>query len=189
MLIYFDTSYISLLCITTHNTQNALSITALVFSYIVFVTNIVLPVLILKYAMQATMHRMEKHSVKKIAFMPAFYFARRLIKAFLLMIPDSDFVFLSYMFSLLMSHLLILFLVAYKPYKTRAINTYVLANELLFSCIIYAMCIFTDATSSTSIKTNAATIMIVFMCSIVAANVVMVGYCLVRGRLELKKDS
>jgi hypothetical protein len=98
-LVYFDTTYISLLCITSQNTQNALNITALMFSYLMFVTNIVLPILILKYARQAIMHRMEKRSVNKIAFMPAFFFARRLVKAFLLMIPPySDLDFLAYIF-------------------------------------------------------------------------------------------
>jgi len=87
------------------------------------------------------------------------------------------------------SHAYVLYMVAVKPFKTTAMNGYVLANETFYSALIIAIFIFSDATPEMAIKRQAAISMIVSLCLIVIANAITNLVQLIRGPAKLKAEA
>lgn len=87
------------------------------------------------------------------------------------------------------SHAYVLYMVAVKPFKTTAMNGYVMANETFYSALIIAIFIFSDATPEMAIKRQAAISMIVSLCLIVIANAITNLVQLIRGPAKLKAEA
>jgi len=203
MLVYFDLTFFSVMKIFEGNNETAARKTMLLLSYIIFVLNIVLPVVLIttiyrrfdilkikeaKQSFNTLLLRIDKASKVRVG-VPAYFFVRRLLTACLLTLPiDNTFIFLQYVFILMSSHAFVLFMVAIKPFQTSGINWYVLANETFYSTLIIAMFIFSDATPELSIKFGAAVALISALVLIVVANVLTNIVYMFRGKAKLKDD-
>lgn len=202
MLVYFDTTFFSVMKIMDQNNETSARKAALLISYIVFVINIVLPVFLIahlnrrfdilamkeaKQAFNTLVLKIDKASRWRI-MNPAYFFARRLLTAMLLTLPiDNTFIFLQYVFILMSSHAYVLYMVAIKPFQTPGINSYVLASETFYSALIIAIFIFSDATPEMSIKFGAGIAIIVSLILLVVSNFFMNIYQLWMGPARLKK--
>lgn len=103
----------------------------LLLSYVLFVINIVIPIVLIttvfrrfdilkikeaKQSFNTLLLRIDKASKLRV-IVPAFYFLRRCLTACLLTLPiDNTFIFLQYVFILMSSHAFVLFMVAIKPF-------------------------------------------------------------------------
>lgn len=98
MLVYFDTTFFSIMKIFEGNNSTPARKTALLFSYVVFVINIVLPVVLIstiyrrfdilkikdaKQSFNTLLLRLDKNSKIRI-IVPAYFFIRRCLTACLL---------------------------------------------------------------------------------------------------------
>jgi len=203
MLVYFDTTFFAVMKIIEGNNRTNARKTALLFAYIIFVINIVAPVILItlvyrrfdilkikeaKQSFNTLLLRIDKASKVRVA-VPAYFFLRRCLTACLLTLPiDNTFIFLQYVFILMSSHAFVLFMVAIKPYQTSGINWYVLANETFYSTLIIAMFIFSDATPELTIKFGAAVALISALVLIVVANLLTNIVYMLRGKAKLKED-
>lgn len=203
MLVYFDTTFFAVMKIFEGNNVTAARKTALLFSYVLFVINIVLPVILIttiyrrfdilkikdaKQSFNTLLLRIDKNSKVRVV-VPAYFFLRRCLTACLLTLPiDNTFIFLQYVFILMSSHAFVLYMVAIKPFQTSGINWYVLANETFYSTLIIAMFIFSDATPELTIKFGAAVALISSLILIVVANLLTNIVYMIRGKDRLKKD-
>jgi len=131
MLVYFDTTFFSIMKIFEGNNSTPARKTALLFSYVVFVINIVLPVVLIstifrrfdilkikdaKQSFNTLLLRLDKNSKIRI-IVPAYFFIRRCLTACLLTLQiDNTFIFLQYVFILMTSHAFVLYMVAIKPF-------------------------------------------------------------------------
>ena len=131
MLVYFDTTFFSVMKIMDPNNDTVARKAALLLSYVLFVVNIVLPVFLIahinrrfdilamkeaKQSFNSLLLKIDKASRWRI-MNPAYFFARRLLTAMLLTLPiENTFIFLQYVFILMSSHAYILYMVAVKPY-------------------------------------------------------------------------
>lgn len=202
MLVYFDTTFFSVMKIMDPNNDTTARKAALMLSYALFVINIVLPVFLIahinrrfdilamkeaKQSFNSLLLKIDKASRWRI-MNPAYFFARRLLTAMLLTLPiENTFIFLQYVFILMSSHAYILYMVAVKPFQTPGINSYVLASETFYSALIIAIFIFSDATPEMSIKFGAGVALIVSLILLVLSNVLMNIYYLLQGPVKLKK--
>lgn len=202
MLVYFDTTFFSVMKIMDPNNDTTARKAALLLSYVLFVVNIVLPVFLIahinrrfdilamkeaKQSFNSLLLKIDKASRWRI-MNPAYFFARRLLTAMLLTLPiENTFIFLQYVFILMSSHAYILYMVAVKPFQTPGINSYVLASETFYSALIIAIFIFSDATPEMSIKFGAGVALIVSLILLVTSNVLMNIYYLYQGPVRLKK--
>jgi hypothetical protein len=203
MLIYFDTTFFAIMKIFEGNNATSARKTALLFSYVMFVINIVLPVILVtiiyrrfdilkikdaKQSFNTLLLRIDKNSKVRVV-VPAYFFVRRCLTACLLTLQiDNTFIFLQYVFILMSSHAFVLYMVAIKPFQTSGINWYVLANETFYSTLIIAMFIFSDATPELTIKFGAAVALISSLILIVVANLLQNIVYLIRGKEKLKND-
>lgn len=203
MLVYFDMTFFAVMKIFEGENESNARKTALLFSYVVFVINIVMPVILIttiyrrfdilkikeaKQSFNTLLLRLDKASKIRIV-VPAYFFVRRCLTACLLTLPiDNTFIFLQYVFILMSSHSFVLFMVAVKPFQTAGINWYVLANETFYSTLIIAMFIFSDATPELSIKFGAAVALISALILIVVANLLTNIIFFLRGKDKLKED-
>lgn len=202
MLVYFDTTFFSVMKIMDPDNDTVLRKAALFLSYVLFVVNIVLPVFLIahinrrfdilamkeaKQSFNSLLLKIDKASRWRI-MNPAYFFARRLLTALLLTLPiDNTFIFLQYVFILMSSHSYILYMVAVKPFQTPGINSYVLASETFYSALIIAIFIFSDATPEMSIKFGAGVALIVSLILLVVSNLIMNAYYLIQGPEKIKK--
>ena len=131
MLVYFDTTFFSVMKILEGNNQTTARKAALLFSYVMFVINIVLPVILIttiyrrfdilkikeaKQSFNTLLLRIDKNSKIRVV-VPAYFFTRRCLTACLLTLPiDNTFIFLQYVFILMSSHAFVLYMVAIKPF-------------------------------------------------------------------------
>jgi len=203
MLVYFDTTFFSVMKIFEGNNSTTARKAALLFSYVLFVINIVLPVILVttiyrrfdilkikeaKQSFNTLLLRIDKNSKIRVV-VPAYFFTRRCLTACLLTLPiDNTFIFLQYVFILMSSHAFVLYMVAIKPFQTSGINWYVLANETFYSTLIIAMFIFSDATPELNIKFGAAVALISSLILIVVVNLLTNIVTMLRGKDRLKKD-
>ena len=202
MLVYFDTTFFSVMKIMDPNNDTVARKAALLLSYILFVLNIVLPVFLIahinrrfdilamkeaKQSFNTLLLKIDKASRWRI-MNPAYFFGRRLLTAMLLTLPiDNTFIFLQYVFILMTSHAYILYMVAVKPFQSPGINSYVLASETFYSALIIAIFIFSDATPEMSIKFGAGVALIVSLVLLVVSNFVMNIFQIWQGPARLKK--
>ena len=202
MLVYFDTTFFSVMKIMDPDNDTVARKAALLLSYVLFVVNIVLPVFLIahinrrfdilamkeaKQSFNSLLLKIDKASRWRI-MNPAYFFARRLLTAMLLTLPiENTFIFLQYVFILMSSHAYILYMVAVKPFQTPGINSYVLASETFYSALIIAIFIFSDATPEMSIKFGAGVALIVSLILLVLSNLVMNVYYLWQGPAKIKK--
>jgi hypothetical protein len=109
MLIYFDTTFFAVMKIFEGNNSSTNRKVALLFSYVVFVINIVLPVVLVvliyrrfdilkiktaKQSFNTLLLRIDKGSKTRV-IVPAYFFLRRCLTACLLtMSIDNTFIFL-----------------------------------------------------------------------------------------------
>ena len=191
MLVYFDTTFFSVMKIMDENNDTVARKAALMLSYVLFIVNLVLPVFLIlhinrkfdilamkeaKQGFNTLLLKIDKASRWRI-MNPAYFFARRMLTAMLLTLPiENTFIFLQYVFILMSSHAYILYMVAVKPFQTPGINSYVLASETFYSALIIAIFIFSDATPEMSIKFGAGVALIVSLILLVLSNLVMNGY-------------
>lgn len=201
MLVYFDTTFFAVMKIFEGNNRTAARKVALLASYVVFVINIVLPVILVttiyrrfdilkikeaKQSFNTLLLRIDKNSKVRVV-VPAYFFLRRCLTACLLTLPiNNTFIFLQYVFILMSSHAFVLYMVAIKPFQTSGINWYVLANETFYSTLIIAMFIFSDATPELTIKFGAAVALISSLVLIVVANLLTNIVYICRGKRRLK---
>ena len=131
MLVYFDTTFFSVMKIMDPNNDTVARKAALLLSYVLLTVNIVLPVFLIahinrrfdilamkeaKQSFNSLLLKIDKASRWRI-MNPAYFFARRLLTAMLLTLPiENTFIFLQYVFILMSSHAYILYMVAVKPY-------------------------------------------------------------------------
>jgi len=131
MMIYFDSTFFSVMKITEGNNSTTPRKMALLLSYVLLFVNIWAPfflvaaifrrfeILKIKEAKQSfntMITQIDKASRARIGN-PAYFFFRRLFTAILLTLPiDNTFIFLQYVFILMSSHAYILYMVALKPY-------------------------------------------------------------------------
>ena len=202
MLVYFDTTFFSVMKIMDPNNDTVARKAALLLSYVLLTVNIVLPVFLIahinrrfdilamkeaKQSFNSLLLKIDKASRWRI-MNPAYFFARRLLTAMLLTLPiENTFIFLQYVFILMSSHAYILYMVAVKPYQTPGINSYVLASETFYSALIIAIFIFSDATPEMSIKFGAGVALIVSLILLVLSNLIMNVYYLWQGPAKIKK--
>jgi len=203
MLVYFDMTFFAVMKIFEGNNETSARKTALLFSYVIFVINIVVPVVLIttiyrrfdilkikdaKQSFNTLLLRIDKASKIRVT-VPAYFFLRRCLTACLLTLPiENTFIFLQYVFILMSSHVFVLFMVAIKPFQTSGINWYVLANETFYSTLIIAMFIFSDATPELTIKFGAAVALISALVLIVLANLLTNIVYMFRGKTRLKDD-
>ena len=203
MLVYFDTTFFAVMKILEGNNTSTPRKTALLFSYVVFVINIVVPVILVttiyrrfdilkikeaKKSFNTLLLRIDKNSKVRVV-VPAYFFARRCMTAVLLTMPiDHTLIFLQYVFILMTSHAFVLYMVAIKPFQTMSINLYVLSNEAAYSTLIIAMFIFSDATPELNIKFGSAVALVSSLILIVVANLLINIVLLIRGKARLKKE-
>jgi len=202
MLIYFDSTFFGVMKILEGNNTTTARKLALVLSYVLFVVNIVLPVLLItiifrrfeilkikeaKQSFNTLLLQIDKASKVRVAN-PAYFFFRRLLTAILMTLPiKNTFIFLQYVFILMASHAYILYLVAIKPYQTAGINSYVLANETFYSALIIAIFIFSDATPETNIKYGAGVCLMTSLVLLVLSNLITNLVYMIIGGEKLKK--
>jgi len=202
MLIYFDSTFFGVMKILEGNNTTTARKLALVLSYVLFVVNIVLPVLLItiifrrfeilkikeaKQSFNTLLLHIDKASKVRVAN-PAFFFFRRLMTAILMTLPiKNTFIFLQYVFILMVSHAYILYLVAVKPFQTAGINSYVLANETFHSALIIAIFIFSDATPEQNIKYGAGVCLMTSLVLLVLANFITILAFMIIGHDKLKK--
>ena len=188
MLVYFDTTFFSVMKIMDEDNTTVWRKAALMLSYVLFIVNIVLPVFLIahinrrfdilsmkeaKKSFNSLLLKIDKASRWRI-MNPAYFFARRLLTAMLLTLPiDNTFIFLQYVFILMSSHAYILYMVAVKPFQSPGINSYVLASETFYSALIIAIFIFSDATPEMSIKFGAGVALIISLILLVVSNLIM----------------
>jgi len=131
MLVYFDMTFFAVMKIFEGKNESNARKTALLFAYVVFVINIVMPVILIttiyrrfdilkikeaKQSFNTLLLRLDKASKVRIV-VPAYFFLRRCLTACLLTLPiDNTFIFLQYVFILMSSHSFVLFMVAIKPF-------------------------------------------------------------------------
>lgn len=131
MIVYFDMTFFAVMKIFEGNNVSSARKTALLFSYVIFVINIVMPVILIttiyrrfdilkikdaKQSFNTLLLRIDKASKVRVS-VPAFFFLRRCLTACLLTLPiDNTFIFLQYVFILMSSHAFVLFMVAIKPF-------------------------------------------------------------------------
>lgn len=201
MLIYFGSTFFSVMKIFEGNNSSTARKAALLLSYVLFVVNIVLPcflitliyrrfqILAIKEAKQsfnALLTHIDKASRYRVGN-PAYFFVRRLITAVLLTLPiNNTMIFLQYVFVLMSSHAYVLYLVAMKPYQTGGINSYVLANETFYSALIIAIFIFSDATPELNIKFGAGVALMVSLVLLVLSNIIINIWYVCRGKASIK---
>jgi len=202
MLVYFDTTFFSVMKIMDEKNETVARKAALLLSYILFVVNIVLPVFLIahinrrfdilamkeaKQSFNSLLLKIDKASRWRI-MNPAYFFGRRLLTAMLLTLPiENTFIFLQYVFILMSSHAYILYMVAVKPFQTPGINSYVLASETFYSALIIAIFIFSDATPEMSIKFGAGVALITSLILLVASNLAMNVFYMWQGPAKIKK--
>jgi len=131
MLVYFDITFFSVMKIFEGENETNARKFNLLLSYVLFVVNIVLPVILIttiyrrfdilkikeaKQSFNTLLLRLDKASKVRIV-VPAYFFFRRCMTACLLTLPiDNTFIFLQYVFILMSSHSFVLFMVAIKPF-------------------------------------------------------------------------
>lgn len=203
MLCYFDATFFSLMKIMEDNNSTELRKALLLISYVVFIISIILPTFLItlvfrrfeilkikeaKQSFNTMLLKIDKSSKWRIVN-PAYFFARRLLTAILLTLPiDNTFIFLQYVFILMSSHAYILYLVAFKPYQTAGLNSYVLANEIFYSALIIAIFIFSDATPERNIKFGAGVALIASLILLLVSNLLTNIVYMIRGPERLKQD-
>jgi len=175
----------------------------LLISYVVFIISVILPVFLItlifrrfeilkikeaKQSFNTLLLKIDKSSKWRI-INPAYFFSRRLLTAILLTLPiDNTFIFLQYVFILMSSHAYILYMVAFKPFQSAGINSYVLANETFYSALIIAIFIFSDATPERNIKFGACVALISSLIALVVSNIINNIVYMIRGPEKLKQD-
>lgn len=201
MLCYFDATFFSLMKIMEDDNGTGMRKALLLVSYVLFIVSIILPVFLVtlifrrfeilkikeaKQSFNTLLLKIDKSSKWRIVN-PAYFFARRLLTAILLTLPiDNTFIFLQYVFILMSSHAYILYLVAFKPFQTAGINSYVLANETFYSALIIAIFIFSDATPERNIKFGAGVALISSLILLIVSNVLTNIVYMIRGPKPLK---
>lgn len=203
MLCYFDATFFSLMKIMEDNNSTSTRKVLLLVSYVIFIISIILPTFLItmifkrfeilkikeaKQTFNTLLLKIDKSSKWRIVN-PAYFFARRLLTAILLTLPiDNTFIFLQYVFILMSSHAYILYMVAFKPYQTAGINSYVLANETFYSALIIAIFIFSDATPERNIKFGAGVALIASLILLLLSNLLTNIVYMIRGPEKLKQD-
>ena len=203
MLCYFDATFFSLMKIMEDDNGTSFRKALLLLSYVLFIISVILPVFLItlifrrfeilkireaKQSFNTLLLKIDKSSKWRI-INPAYFFARRLLTAILLTLPiDNTFIFLQYVFILMSSHAYILYMVAFKPFQTAGINSYVLANETFYSALIIAIFIFSDATPERNIKFGAGVALIASLILLVLANILTNIVYMIRGPEKLKQD-
>jgi hypothetical protein len=203
MLCYFDATFFSLMKIMEDDNGTSLRKALLLISYVVFIISVILPVFLItlifrrfeilkireaKQSFNTLLLKIDKSSKWRI-INPAYFFSRRLLTAILLTLPiDNTFIFLQYVFILMSSHAYILYMVAFKPFQSAGINSYVLANETFYSALIIAIFIFSDATPERNIKFGAGVALISSLIALVVSNIINNIVYMIRGPEKLKQD-
>lgn len=203
MLCYFGSTFFSLMKIMNDDNSNTNRKMLLLASYVIFIINIIIPILLTwmifrrfeilkvkeaKQSFNTLLIKLDKASKYRI-INPTYFFARRLLTAILLTLPiDNTFIFLQYVFILMSSHAYILYMVAFKPFQSPSINSYVLANETFYSVLIIAIFIFSDATPERNIKFGAGVALITSLILIIVGNLAYNIYVLVMGPAKLKDE-
>lgn len=204
MMCYFGSTFFSLMKIMNKvNEESSNEKALLLASYVIFIINIIIPILLTwmifrrfeilkvkeaKAAFNTLLLKLDKASKYRI-INPTYFFARRLLTAILLTLPiDNTFIFLQYVFILMSSHAYILYMVAFKPFQSPSINSYVLANETFYSVLIIAIFIFSDATPERNIKFGAGVALITSLILIIVGNLAYNIFVLVMGPARLKDE-
>lgn len=86
------------------------------------------------------------------------------------------------------AHAYVLYIIAFKPFQSAGINSYVLANEAFYSALIIAIFIFSDATPELNIKFGASVALVTSLCLLVLANFLTILVYMIRGPEKLKQD-
>ncbi len=203
MLCYFDATFFSLMKIMEDDNGTSLRKALLLISYVVFIISVILPVFLItlifrrfeilkireaKQSFNTLLLKIDKSSKWRI-INPAYFFSICLLTAILLTLPiDNTFIFLQYVFILMSSHAYILYMVAFKPFQSAGINSYVLANETFYSALIIAIFIFSDATPERNIKFGAGCALISSLILLVVSNILTNLVYMIRGPEKLKQD-
>ena len=203
MLAFFDLTFFSAMKIWEGDNSSQMRRVALIFSYVFIAVAVVAPtafftlvmvkfkdlqVKALKASYNTLVLKIDKNKRWRVANV-GFFFGRRMAIAILLCLPVTNkYIFLQYVFVLMTSHIQILFLVAVKPYQSPLINMFVLANETFYSTLVIMVFIFSDATPQIPIKVVAGYILMVSIFLLLAANLVFIGYCMWKGRAQMKDD-
>lgn len=203
MLCYFGATFFSLMKIMDGENDNANRKFLLLASYVIFIINVIIPILLTwmifrrfeilkvkeaKQPFNTLLLKLDKASKYRI-INPSYFFGRRMLTAILLTLPiDNTFIFLQYVFILMSSHAYILYMVAFKPFQSPSINSYVLANETFYSVLIIAIFIFSDATPERNIKFGAGVALITSLILIIVGNLAYNIYVLVMGPAKLKDE-
>lgn len=188
MLVYFDFTFFAVMKIIEGDNTTTGRKAAVLLSYILFVTSIILPVYLVqqifknfqvlqikraKESFNALVLKIDKGSKVRVMNV-AYFFGRRFLTALILTVPlTNTFIFLQYVLIMASSHAYILYIVAVKPYQTLGYNLYVLANEVFYSAIFLAIFIFTDAVPETNVKVGAGYVLIVSLICLGVINVIM----------------
>jgi hypothetical protein len=201
MLAYFDFTFFSIMKILEGKNDTVMRKVATFFSYAFFVTSVVIPVFFLalilrKFGVLTSKEGKERFNtlilkIDKLSkwrvVQPMLFFGRRIVTAGLLCLPiNNQYIFLQYIFVLVTSHIYILYLVATKPYETPVFNAYMLANETFYSALVILIFIFSDATPQLNIKVIAGACLVAAIFLLVFANIVFIGYTVVKGKDRLK---
>ena len=202
MLIYFDTTFFSVMQIMDTDNKSTARKAFLPFAYMILSFNIVLPIYLIvlmnrrftilnmkeaKQSFNSLLLRIDKASRWRI-MNPAYFFVRRLFTAMLLTLPEENsLIYLRYIFILAASHTYIIYMVAIKPYQTPDLNSYVLVWETFYSALTVIIFIFSDATSDIDIKSGSATALLIFLILLQLMNISMSVYYLVLGPTKLKE--
>lgn len=203
MLAFFDLTFFSSMKIWEGDNSSQMRRVALIFSYFFISIAVVAPIAFftlvmvkfknlqvkeLKASYNTLVLKIDKNKRWRVANI-GFFFGRRMAIAILLCLPVTNkYIFLQYVFVLMTSHIQILFLVAVKPYQSPLINMFVLANETFYSTLVIMVFIFSDATPQIPIKVVAGYILMVSIFLLLAANLVFIGYCMWKGRAQMKDD-
>lgn len=131
MIVYFDTTFFGVMKIFEGNNSSTSRKVALLFSYIIFIVNIVTPFILVtlifrrfellkqktaKQAFNTLLLRIDKAQKIRV-IVPMYFFLRRCLTACLLTLPiNNTFIFLQYVFILMSSHAFVLYMVAIKPF-------------------------------------------------------------------------
>ena len=123
-------------------------------------------------------------------FLPCFFFIRRFMTAFMIVLGATDMAPAYAQFSvvIMLSAILMFYLAKEEPYITRRMNIYVLSMEFTYFMLGMMAFAFTDATDDLNTKRAAAIASIVFLCLFVCANFLMSFYFACQGRTALREQ-
>jgi len=160
MLTYFDLTFFSVMKIVEGNDSTHMRRLATLSSYVIICVNLSVPlflsamlcwrykVLKIKEAKQSfstLVLKLDKSSWFSI-LPPIFFFFRRCFTAIMLSFPlENPFVFIQYMCLVFLSNVWSIYLINFRPYKSRLYSNYMATNESFYSLITMYTLIFTDS--------------------------------------------